>query len=147
MKQRNGDDKLQDCTYHMPTKTPAPMSNDHRPEIDISPELDAKDAAYYQSLIGILQWMVELGCVDITTEVSMLSSCLELPREGHLKQVFQMFAYLEKQHNSEMVFDHTVPAIDYSDFPKQDWENTVYANERGELKEDVPLNMPAPLGK
>ena len=55
------------------------MSNDYRPEIDVSPELDATDAAYYQSLIGILQWMVELGRVDICTEVSMLSSCLALP--------------------------------------------------------------------
>ena len=62
--------------------------------------------------------MVELGRVDITTEVSMLSSCLALPREGHLKQLFRMFAYLEKQHNSEMVFDHTEPAIDYSEFLK-----------------------------
>ena len=47
LKQKNGDDK--------------------RAEIDISPELNATDAAYYQSLIGILQWMVELGRVDITS--------------------------------------------------------------------------------
>ena len=77
----------------------------------------------------------------------MLSSCLALPREGHLKQVFRMFVYLEKQHNSEMIFDHTVPAIDYIEFLKLDWMNTVYANERGELKEGVPLNMPTPLEK
>ena len=131
----------------MPKKAPAPMSNEYRPKIDISPELNATDAAYYQSLIGILRWMVELGRVDITTEVSMLSSCLALPREGHLKQLFRMFSYLEKQHNSEMVFDHTLPDIDYLQFPKQDWDNTVYANERGELKEDVPKNLPTPLGK
>ena len=91
--------------------------------------------------------MVELGRVDIITEVSMLSSCLALPREGNLKQLFCMFAYLEKKHNSKLVFNHTVPTIDYSEFPKQDWENTMYASERGELKEDVPLNMPTPLGK
>ena len=91
--------------------------------------------------------MVKLGRVDITTEVSMLSSCLALPREGHLKQVFRMFAYLEKQHNSKMVFDHTVPVIDYNEFPKQEGKHTVYANERGEWKEDGPLNMPTPLGK
>ena len=45
-----------------------------------------------------------------------------------------MFAYLEKQHNSEIVFDHTEPAIDYAEFLKQDWTNTVYANERSKLK-------------
>ena len=91
--------------------------------------------------------MVELGRVDICTEVSMLSSCLALPREGHLLQLFHMFSYLEKQHNCEMVFDHTVPEIDKADFPKESWDNTVYANERGELKEEVPTNLPTPLGK
>ena len=69
----------------MPKKSPIPMSNKYCPEIDIYFELNATNAAYYQSLIGILQWMVELGRVDITTEVSMLSSCLALPRKGHLK--------------------------------------------------------------
>ena len=54
LKQKNGNDKLQDCTYHMPNKAPTPMSNKYRLEIDRSPELDATDAAYYQSLIGIL---------------------------------------------------------------------------------------------
>ena len=37
-----------------------------------------------------------------------------------------------------MVFDHTVPDVDYAEYPKQDWDNTVYANGRGELKEEVP---------
>ena len=91
--------------------------------------------------------MVKLGRVDSCTEVSMLLSCLALPGVGHLQQLFRMFSHLEKQHNSEMVFDHTEPAIDMSEFPKQEWDNTVYANERGELKEDVPTNLPTPLGK
>ena len=59
----------------------------------------------------------------------MLSSCLALPWEGYLKQLFRIFSYLEKQHNSEMVFEHTLPDVDYRDFPKQDKDNTVYANE------------------
>ena len=77
----------------------------------------------------------------------MLLSSLALPRERHLKQLFRIFAYLDKQHNSEIVFDHSEPVIDYAEFPKQDWDNTVYANERGELKEEVPTNLPTPLGK
>ena len=67
----------------MPQKAPVPMLNEYRPKIDTSPELNAIDAAYYQSLIRILQWMVKLGRVDVTTEVSMLSSCLVLPMEEH----------------------------------------------------------------
>lgn len=38
-----------------------PLSPEYRPEIDVSPELDPEDAAYYQSLIGVLRWMVEMG--------------------------------------------------------------------------------------
>ena len=40
-------------------------------ELDVSPKLDAKLAPYYQSLIGILRWIVGLGRVDICVEVSI----------------------------------------------------------------------------
>ena len=98
---------------------------------------------YYQSLIGILRWIVESGRVDICCEVSMLSSCLALPREGHLEQLFHIFAYLKKKHNTEMVFDPSYPVIDKAKFERQDWSNTVYGDE---LKEDLPPDMPKSRG-
>ena len=55
--------------------------------------------------------MVELGRVDICLEVSMMSSHLALPREGHLEQLYHIFAHLKKYRNTEMVFDLTVPEI------------------------------------
>ena len=66
----------------------SPLSAEYRPELDQSPELSPKDAAYYQSLIGIPRWAVELGRVDISCEVSMMSSYLAMPRDGYLQQVF-----------------------------------------------------------
>ena len=48
------------------------------PELDVSPELSAELASNYQSLIGVLRWIVELGRVDICLEVSLLSSHLAL---------------------------------------------------------------------
>ena len=48
------------------------LGSDYRPKLYFTPELRAKDATYYQSLIGMLWWMVELGRVDICCEVSML---------------------------------------------------------------------------
>jgi hypothetical protein len=56
----------------------------YKPELDNSPELDSIRANFYQSHIGILRWCVELGRIDIITEVSMLSTHLCLTREGHL---------------------------------------------------------------
>ena len=71
--------------WKMPNKADTPLTTTYRPELDVSRELNVDDAAYYQSLIGILRWIVELGRVDVCLEVSMMSSHLALPREGHLE--------------------------------------------------------------
>ena len=126
----------------LPTKAGAPFATNYRAEIDESEELDPQQASYFQSLIGVSRWIVELGRVDICAEVSMLSSCLALPRAGHLTQLYHIFAYLKIKHNTEMIFDPSYPVIDYSQFEKQDWSQTVY----GECKEDLPPNMPEPRG-
>lgn len=75
-------------------------------------ELDSKMAFYYQSLIGILRWMVELGQADITAEVFMMASCMALPRQDHLEPLYHIFAYLKSKHNSQMIFDPSYPQID-----------------------------------
>ena len=100
----------------------------YRPEIDISEECDATDASYYQSLIGILRWMVELGRVDMNVEVSMMSSHLAMPGQGHLEALYHIFGYLKAHHNGEMPFDPSYPEIDTSQFVRQDWSKTVYGN-------------------
>jgi len=85
-------------------KASAPLSPGYRPELDQSRELDPKDEAYYQSLIGILRWSVELGRIDVPVDVSMMSSHVALPRgEGRLQQVLHIFAYLKHHHNSSLV--------------------------------------------
>lgn len=65
LKELNGDRPDHTCTYSMPKKAGAPLRTNYRPEIDQSDELEPGLAGYYQSLIGILRWMVELGRVDI----------------------------------------------------------------------------------
>ena len=59
--------------------------------------------------------MVELGRIDITCEVSMMSSHMALPRVGHLDQLFHMFAYLKRNHNTELVFDPSDREINTQD--------------------------------
>ena len=56
--------------------------------------------------------MIELGRVDICCKVPMMSSCLALPRTGHLEQLYHIFSFLKKHHNTEMVFDPTESTID-----------------------------------
>jgi hypothetical protein len=121
----------------------SPISHGYRPEIDVTEELGPADSAWYQSLIGILRWIVELGRADICVEVSMMSSYLVLPRRGHLEQVLHIFAHLRKHHNAEMVFDPTEPEIDEEKFARQDWSHTVYSDQ----KEELPPDMPTPRGR
>ena len=77
----NVDKFLQDIYVSMfSTKINSPLSNYCRPELDSSPELDEADGAYYQSLMGIIWWMVDLVRIYIFCEVSIMSSHLALPR-------------------------------------------------------------------
>ena len=108
--------------------------------IDNSDELGDEEASYYQSLIGILRWMVELGRVDICTEVSMMSSHLALPRKGHLTALTHVFAYLKAHHNSDMVFDPSEPDLDMANFPREDWSLSIY----GDAKEEPSSEMSCP---
>ena len=118
------------------------MSIGYRPEINTSDVLIDADASYYQSLIGILRWMVELGRVDLTCEVSMMSSHMAMPREGHLSQLLHIFAYLKKCHNSELVFDPSDREFDRNSFMEQDRESS----EHGSLVEELPIDAPSPKG-
>ena len=85
---------------------------------------------------------MELGRVDIITEVSKLASHMALPREGHLEAVFHIFSYLKKRHNSRMVFDPTYPHIDSSNFQEHDWKHFY-----GDVQEPVPQDAPEARGK
>lgn len=54
-------------------------------------------------------------------EISIISSYIAMPREGHLEQVFHIFAYLRKWYNTELVFDPTDPIIDKASYEERDW--------------------------
>jgi hypothetical protein len=101
-------------------KESVPFAGGYKPELDESPELDPIRANFYQSQIGILRWCVELGRIDIITEVSILSTYLCFPREDHLEAIFHVFVYLGLHHNARVVFDTTFPDVDMGTFIKTD---------------------------
>ena len=85
--------------HMLPKKVYVPWLTNYCAELDMSLELDSRQANYYQLQIGVLHWIVELGWVDIQTEVSMLASQMALPCEGHLDVIFRVFGYLKNKHN------------------------------------------------
>ena len=74
-----------------------------------------------------------------------MSSHLALPRVGHLNQVYHIFGYLRKYHNTELVFDPSDPMVDESAFERRDWASSEFGHLLEERKE-LPPNMPQPRG-
>ena len=125
----------------LPSKCVTPCASNYHPAEDTSKELDAAGIRYYQELIGVLRWAIELGRVDILLEVSLLSSHLALPRVGHLQQVYHIFGYLKKSPRKRLYFDPDHPKISEDRFQRFDWEDFYK-----DASEDIPLNAPEPLG-
>ncbi len=86
--------------------------------------------------------MVELGCIDIATEDSLLSSHLAHPCKGHLETALHMMSYLQHKHNTQLIFDPTYPKIDMESFPQ--FNCTKFYSD---VEEAIPVDMPEPLGK
>ena len=123
-------------------KVTSPFASNYRPELDATPELDEKRASYYASLMGVLRWCIELGRIDIIVEVGLLARFQACPREGHLDQLFHVFAYLKKYNHSTLVFDWTEPELSEEGFVEVDWQD-YYPG----AVEAIPSNMPEPRGK
>ena len=134
--------ELAEIGQTLKSKVSTPLSADYRPELDTTPELDARRANYYQGLIGVLRWIVELGRIDIIVPIALLSRFLALPREGHLEQVLHCFAYLKQYNRSSIVFDDTSPHFDETRFVKAYWGETY-----PDAVDPLPHNMPEPRGQ
>ena len=69
---KNVEEYLKKKNLKLPRASPFPPNS--RPELDTSLELNSEDTSYYQCLIGVLRWIVELGRIDIVTEASIMTS-------------------------------------------------------------------------
>ena len=83
---KNVEEALAKKGLRLPSKCYTPLTTDYKPELETSPELKADGVQYYQELIGILRWAVELGKVNILLlETLLMSTYLAMPRSGHLE--------------------------------------------------------------
>ena len=88
----------------------------------------------------MLRWAVELGRVDICTEVSIMAAYAANPRVGHLDAVYHIFAWLKRHDRSKLVFDSAYVNNKEQSLP--DWTDFYK-----DVKEQIPADAPEPLGK
>jgi hypothetical protein len=72
--------------YVLKSNVRNPFPTGYKPEIDITDKLSPSLASRYMQLIGILRWAVEIGCIDIFLEVSLLSQYQANPDSDILRQ-------------------------------------------------------------
>ena len=119
-----------------------PLPTGYHPEVDESPTLDEDDTHLYGSYIGILQWAVELGRIDIAHSTSLMARFRANPREEHLKRVVGIFAWVKKHFKSRVVLDPEPRNWASRRFLKVDW-----ASHYPGAAEVLPTDAPEPRGK
>ena len=126
---------------HIP-KCCTPMSTSYHPSEDVKKELNVEVVQFYQELIGILQWAVENGRVDLLLEVSLLLSHTDLPIIRHLHSVYHILRYLKQVPKRKLYFDRVSPLISEDRFHKFDSEDFYR-----DSNEAVPEDIQNPRGK
>lgn len=126
-----------------PKEASSPLTKGDHPELDSSELLGVEDIQIYQSLIGALQWTIQIGRFDVSTAVMTLSRFRAAPRQGHMDRVKRVHGYLSKMRHAVIRIRTEMP--DYSDIPEKvyDWTYTCYHG----AKEEIPKDAPRPLGK
>ena len=80
---------------------------------------------------------------DILAQVMSISRFILAPKIGHLERMKRLYGYLANTKHFAIGYKTKEPA--YSQLPKQEyeWTRTVYGN----IKEEIPKDIPKPLGK
>ncbi len=96
----------------------------------------------YQSLVGMLQWAVTIGRIDIHCAVMTMSRFRAIPRKGHLERIKRIFCYLKNFKDASITFNVEVPDHSSIKIEQPEWKY-IY----GECEEQVPETLPRPKGK
>ena len=87
-------------------KEPNPMPmTDYHPELNDSPLFGIDDHRKFQTLLGMLQYMVTIGKPELYQAVSSLNRFGACPREGYLELAVRCFCYIKTTINKKFVID------------------------------------------
>ena len=93
--------------------------------------------------MGQLQWLISLGRFDVSSAVAGLSTFCSAPHIGHLEHAKHVVGYVAKFKDAVLRFRVGVPDYRQLSQKVEDWQKSVNGNDY----EELPHNMPTPLGK
>ncbi len=98
----------------------------------------------YQSLIGMLQWVVSLCRIDICFAVSALIRFCASPREGHFTRALRIWGYLKKYQDRSLPIDHTTFGVSGEELNKQMID---FSEQYAYAKEEIDYRFPELMGQ
>ena len=104
--------------FRLPKRADNLIKMGYDPESDIGPELELVAASYFQTMIGVLRWLIKLGRIDMITKVLLTSLHIALLREGQLDAAVHVMSYVGQKYNLILVNDPSYPKIDHIVFKK-----------------------------
>jgi hypothetical protein len=122
------------------SRAPLVFPSGYKAELDATEYCDETLSHYYQQQIGVLRWAVELGRINICTEVSILASYTAAPRIGYFNAMLHIFAFLHHHPRCKLVMDDDIQP--QKPIPDEDWRE-FYPH----AKANVPTNSPKARGK
>jgi len=128
-----------------PKRVSQPMHPDYHPELDTTDIMDSDGRQIYWSLIGMLQWAVTLGRLDIHHATMCMSRFRAEPRQGHLQAVAKTFGYLDNYRSASIKFRIGIP--DYSEIEKEQPVEYDWSYIYGKVIEMTDPNLPKAKGK
>ena len=136
--------RIEEIFGQLPKKDSPMVDGDH-PELDTTSPLSDDDHRKYQMLIGMLNWIVCLGRIDVAFSTSSLSRFTACPRKGHLDRVLRVFGYLKKHNNRRYIVDSRDPIlVGGTDALEADYTKTL--NEfYPDAVEEIDSRLPEPL--
>jgi Reverse transcriptase (RNA-dependent DNA polymerase) len=121
------------------SRAPSVFPSGYRAEMDMTDYCSPDIGHYYQQQIGVLRWAVELGRINICTEVLILAAYTTAPKIGHFNAMLHVFAFLLHHPRCRLVMDDDRGPVDEG--PEQDWKEFY-----PDASEQLPSNAPKPRG-
>jgi len=123
-----------------------PLRSKDHPEHDDSPLLHPDQHQFYQQLIGMLNWVVQLGRFDVAFATASLSRFSASPRDGHLERVLRVWGYLKGQPSLRITINSDPPR--FEGFGPSDLDKDLQKELSAcypDATEEVDPNVPKPF--
>ena len=126
-----------------------PMAANYKPECDTSDLLDIEGHRKFQQLIGIGQWLITCGRLDLIFAIASLSRFSAGPRKGHFAAAVYVYKYLNYAPEKWIKLDpgaHKTPGPVYSPLDGQKENGVDWSHTYPDAVEELDPKFPPPRG-